>query len=213
MPHVVRGGESGRMKAKPVTGVVLAAGSSSRLGTPKQLLPYRNTTVLGAVLDVARACPFDQLIVTLGGAADSVRRAVPLDGIEVVIAEDFGSGCSSSLRSALPQVDPLAAGIVLMLGDQPEFATATVETLITEANPGSITVCRYSDGIGHPFWLSRNVFGELAQLHGDKGVWKLLESCRESGRAPVDEMTVEGTIPLDVDTWDDYHRLRAAAAR
>ena len=64
-------------------------------------------------------------------------------------------------------------------------------------------VCRYDDGIGHPFWLSRGVFGELQRLHGDKGVWKLVES----GRHRVRELAVDGSIPLDVDTWDDYNRL------
>ena len=67
----------------------------------------------------------------------------------------------------------------------------------------AITVCRYADGIGHPFWFSRSMFGELAQLHGDKGVWKLIES----GRYPVCELPVDGPVPLDVDTWDDYRRL------
>ncbi|MGH3560344.1 MAG: NTP transferase domain-containing protein, partial [Mycobacterium sp.] len=64
------------MTTRRVTGVVLAAGSSSRLGTPKQVLPYRDTTVLGATLDVARECNFDQIIVTLGGAEQAVRDAV-----------------------------------------------------------------------------------------------------------------------------------------
>jgi molybdenum cofactor cytidylyltransferase len=61
------------MNAPPVTGVVLAAGNSRRLGEPKQLLPYRDTTLLGATLEVARRAGFDQLIVTLGGAARAVR--------------------------------------------------------------------------------------------------------------------------------------------
>ncbi|MCV7103508.1 NTP transferase domain-containing protein, partial [Mycobacterium palustre] len=63
-----------------VTGVVLAAGGSRRLGAPKQLLPYRDTTLLGATLGVARGAGFDQLIVTLGAAARAVRAAVRLDG-------------------------------------------------------------------------------------------------------------------------------------
>jgi molybdenum cofactor cytidylyltransferase len=197
------------MTAERVTAVVLAAGGSSRLGTPKQLLPLGNTTLLGATLDVARSCPFDQIIVTLGGAAASVLRTVPLDGVDIVMADDFGSGCSASLRVALRRVDPAAAGIVLMLGDQPGVATATVERLIGEGTRSAITVCRYHNGPGHPFWLSRSVFGELARLHGDKGVWKLIES----GRFPVRELAVAGTIPLDVDTWDDYERLRASVAQ
>jgi len=192
------------MNAPPVTGVVLAAGNSRRLGTPKQLLPYRDTTLLGATLDVARAAGFDQLIVTLGGSAQAVRDAVPLDGADVVILDASGvEGCSASLRAALGRVDPRAVGIVLMLGDQPQVNPATVRRMIALGPAGSIMVCRYADGIGHPFWLSRSVFGELAQLHGDKGVWKLVES----GRHPVRELEVGGPVPADVDTWDDYRRL------
>ena len=89
------------MNAQRITGVVLAAGSSRRLGTPKQVLPYRDTTLLGATLDVARGAGFDQLIVTLGGAADAVRDAVRLDGTDVVTVDDYGTGCSASLRVAL----------------------------------------------------------------------------------------------------------------
>ncbi|MEV6386764.1 nucleotidyltransferase family protein [Nocardia xishanensis] len=195
------------MTTEFVTGVVLAAGGSRRLGTAKQLLPYRHTTVLGATLDVVRSCAFDQVIVTLGGSAAAVRQQVDLTGVEVVMAEDFGSGCSSSLRMALSSVDPLAAGIVLLLGDQPGLSAATVDQLIADATSAAITVCRYRDGIGHPFWLSRGVFGELDRLHGDKGVWKIIES----GRVAVSRLDVDAPMPLDVDTWDDYERLRASS--
>ncbi|HZC08580.1 MAG TPA: NTP transferase domain-containing protein [Mycobacterium sp.] len=191
------------MTGRQVTGVVLAAGSSRRLGTPKQVLPYRDTTVLGATLDVARDAGFGQLIVTLGGAAQAVRNVVSLDGADVVAVDDFGTGCSASLRVALEQVDPQAVGIVLMLGDQPRVDPATVRRMIAEGPGGAIMVCRYSDGIGHPFWFSRVVFGDLSQLHGDKGVWKLVQS----GRHRVRELAVDGPVPLDVDTWDDYRRL------
>ena len=191
------------MTAPWVTGVVLAAGSSRRLGTPKQLLPYRDTTVLGATLQVARIAGFDQLIVTLGGAAQAVRGAVPLDGADVVTVDDFGTGCSASLRVALQHVDPRAAGIVLMLGDQPRMDPTTVRRMVAAGVGADIVVCRYADGVGHPFWFTRDAFEELSQLHGDKGVWKLLES----GRHPVRELAVDGPVPLDVDTWEDYHRL------
>ena len=122
---------------------------------------------------------------------------------------DAGSGCSSSLRAALPRVDPLATGIVLLLGDQPGVSAVTVERLIAEGRDSPIAVCRYSDGVGHPFSFHRSAFGELDQLHGDKGIWKLIES----GRVPVRELAVEGTVPPDVDTWDDYRRLLASAAQ
>ena len=65
-----------------------------------------------------------------------------------------------------------------------------------------------SDGIGHPFWFGRQVFDDLLSLHGDKAVWKLLES----GLHPVIRVDVPGKIPLDVDTWEDYEALLAGAS-
>lgn len=197
------------MARSRVTGVVLAAGISRRLGTPKLLLPLGDTTVLGTTLEVARSCRFDQLIVTLGGTAAAVRKAVKLDGLDIVTADDHRSGCSSSLRSALSHVHPRADGIVLMLGDQPGVAREAVMDLIDAGRGATIAVCQYSDGIGHPFWLDRTVFGELAELHGDKGVWRLIGS----GRFDVRRVAIDGAVPLDVDTWDDYQRLLESVAR
>jgi molybdenum cofactor cytidylyltransferase len=211
VPGDVRGGERGPVTAGRVTGVVLAAGRSRRLGRPEPLLPYRDTTLLGATLQVARSCPFDQLIVTLGGAREMVRAAVPLDGVETVVVEDFGGGCSSSLRVALAHVDRNADGIVLMLGDQPGVRSSSVEQLIAERGVNPIAVCRYTDGIGHPFWLGRSAFGDLSRLHGDKGVWKLVERAAASGA--LDEVAIDDAIPFDVDTWDDYQRLLESVAR
>jgi molybdenum cofactor cytidylyltransferase len=186
-----------------VTGLVLAAGSSRRLGEPKQLLPYAGSTLLGASLDVARQCGFDQLILTLGAAAEAVRSLVDLQGVEVVDSVQHEDGCSSSIRSALAVVDERADGLVLMLGDQPRVLPSTVRQLVAEAGAVPMGVCRYANGRGHPFWLSREVFPGLEALHGDKGVWRLLES----GRYPVADVEVAGQIPLDVDTREDYSRL------
>ena len=190
-----------------VTGLVLAAGGSRRLGEPKQLLPYGDSTLLDSVLGTARECDFDQLIVTLGGAAGQVRDQVDLSGVEVVENTAFGTGCSLSIVTALAVVDPRSDGIVLMLGDQPGVTDATVRSLVGHART-AIAVSRYDDGRGHPFWFGREVFGDLAGLHGDKGVWKLIES----GRCPVTEVRASGNIPLDVDDWDDYRALLAQGA-
>ena len=127
---------------------------------------------------------------------------------EVVTVDDFGSGCSSSLRAALTHVDLRSSGIVLMLGDQPGVSPSTVGRLVAQGS-APIVVSRYDDGVGHPFWLSRSMFRELALLHGDKGVWKLIES----GRFVVREVPVDGSVPLDVDSWDDYRRLLASVSR
>jgi len=189
-----------------VTGLVLAAGASRRLGEPKQLLAYRGTTVLGATLDMARSCGFAQLLVTVGGASAELRDRVDFRDCQVVENEQYASGCSSSIGAAIGVVDDRAEGVVLLLGDQPGVTTGAVTTLMQEARGSPLGVCRYDDGLGHPFWFGRQVFDDLLALHGDKAVWKLLES----GRYPVQEVVIEGNIPLDVDTWQDYQALLAA---
>jgi molybdenum cofactor cytidylyltransferase len=186
-----------------VVGLVLAAGGSSRLGRPKQTLPYRDSTLLGHVLDCARACGFDQLLVTLGGAASEVRAHVDLHGLTVVQNEEYGEGCSSSIAAALPALDARCDVLVLMLGDQPGVGPTAVRTLRARQGNAPIAVCRYEDGRGHPFAFRRELFGELAELHGDKAVWKLLDR----RATDVVEVAVPGRVPPDVDTWEDYEAL------
>lgn len=187
-----------------VTGLVLAAGGSRRLGQPKQLLAYRGSTLLAATLSSARACGFDQLLVALGASSALVRSSVDLGTVEVIENPEYSTGCSSSIGAALPAVDDRADGLVLLLGDQPGISCAAVSRL-TEGETASMAVCRYADGLGHPMWFRRDMFGELSQLHGDKAVWRLLHS----GRFDVREVAVEGSVPLDVDTLEDYEALVA----
>jgi molybdenum cofactor cytidylyltransferase len=188
-----------------VAGLVLAAGGSSRLGRPKQLLPYRGATLLDAVLGTARACGLDQLVVALGGAADEVRASVDLTGADVVVNDAYGSGCSSSIAAAMGVLDPRCDVLVLLLGDQPGVGPATVRALLGGRGDAPLAVCRYDDGRGHPFAFAAPVFGDLAALHGDKGVWKLLDR----RAAEVAEVAVPGPVPLDVDTWEDYEAVLA----
>jgi molybdenum cofactor cytidylyltransferase len=192
-----------------ITGLVLAAGGSSRLGRPKQLLPFGRATLLDAVLTTARACEFDQLMCVIGGSAAEVRAGVDLHGVQVVENDVFGEGCSSSIAAALGAVDPRCEALVLMLGDQPGVSPEAVRTLIAGAATAPLGACHYSDGRGHPFWFHRDVFADLLSLHGDKAVWKLLES----GRYDVADVEIEGPVPLDVDTWEDYNALLADDGR
>jgi molybdenum cofactor cytidylyltransferase len=190
-----------------VTGLVLGAGGSQRLGRPKQLLPYRDGTLLGHVVSVARTCSFEQLVVALGGAAQEVREHVDVRGAEVVVNDAYGEGCSSSIAAALRAVDPRCDVLVLMLGDQPGVTAATVAALLAGRGDAPLAVCRYDDGRGHPIAFARGMFGALAELHGDKGVWRLLD--QHAGE--VSEVAVEGAIPLDVDTEQDYAAVLASA--
>ncbi len=192
-----------------VAGLVLAAGGSSRLGRPKQLLPYGGATLLDHTVATARACEFDQLIVALGGESEKVRSRVNLSGADVVVNPRFGTGCSSSIAAAMEALDPRATALVLMLGDQPGIVPATVRVLLAARGDAPIAVCLYDDGRGHPFAFDRITFDDLRSLHGDKAVWRMLDE----RAAEVEEVPVAGRVPMDVDTWADYEAVVAASGR
>jgi molybdenum cofactor cytidylyltransferase len=157
------------------------------------------------VLDVARACPFDQRIVAIGGASEAVRAQLGLDGFAVAVNPAYGAGCSSSIAAALGAVDPRAGVLVLMLGDQPGVRADAVAALLAGRGDAALAACAYSDGRGHPLAFARSTFGDLAALHGDKGVWRLLDRAG----AAVADVPVAGPIPRDVDTEADYAAVLA----
>jgi len=191
-----------------VTGLVLAAGGSRRLGEPKQLLPYGSGTLLDQALKAARATDFDQLIVALGGSSAEVRRKVNLSGADVVENPGFGEGCSSSIAAGLGAMDPRSELMVLMLGDQPGVTAASIRALVAGCDEGTVlAACLYDDGRGHPLAFGRALFGDLRELHGDKAVWKLMDRRSDD----VVDVRVPGRIPRDVDTREDYEAVLAEA--
>jgi molybdenum cofactor cytidylyltransferase len=185
---------------RAVAGLVLAAGASRRLGSPKQLLPLGGSPLLERTLAVARACGFDQLVCVLGAHAAAIRVAVDLSGVEVVENPQYGEGCSSSIAAGIGTVDRRIQTLVLLLGDQPGVVPDTVAALLAGRGDAPIAACRYDDGRGHPLAFSRALFAELGALHGDKGVWKLLDRYA----AEVVEVRIAGRVPRDVDTWEEY---------
>lgn len=191
-----------------VAGLVLAAGGSRRLGQPKQLLRYGEATLLDHTLATARECGFAQLLVTLGGSAEEVREGVDLGGVQVVENHSYGEGCASSIGAALPALDPRCDVLVLLLGDQPGVRAETVAALLAGRGEAPLAVCRYEDGRGHPLAFGRDAFDDLAAMHGDKAVWKLLER----RAAEVAEVAMPGPVPPDVDTWEDYEAALATVA-
>jgi molybdenum cofactor cytidylyltransferase len=192
-----------------VAALVLAAGGSQRLGTPKQLLAYQGATLLDATLATARTAGFEQVVVALGGAADEVRAGVDLSDFDVVVNPSFGDGCATSIRSGLDHVHPAMHGLVLLLGDQPGVTVDAIRALVDGARGHAVGVCSYDDALGHPLWFDRSMWDTLRGLHGDKAVWKLVDAGAGAGDVVADvvRVPVPGGVPRDVDTWDDYCAL------
>jgi molybdenum cofactor cytidylyltransferase len=135
-----------------VSAVILAAGTSSRMGAPKQLLPTGPSaqapgtepktgeppaaeaaeTLLGRVVENVRRSHVTEIVVVLGHAAEEIRQRVPLEGARVVVNENYRLGMGTSLRTGLRAVDPQAEAALIVLADQPFIRPATLDRLIED---------------------------------------------------------------------------------
>lgn len=197
------------MRADELVGCVLAAGSSSRFGQPKQLLPFGGDTLLGFVMGQVKRSTLERIVVVLGREAERVRESVDWGRAAVVDNRSYGTGCASSLLAGLDAAGD-CAGIMLLLGDQPGVGPEIIDQAYDQwrATRPWASATQYNDGLGHPLVFAREAFGELRSLHGDKAVWKLIEGYPDR----VAKLRVVSPLPPDLDTPEDYDRIRAAMA-
>ena len=191
-----------------ISGLILGAGASQRLGPPKQLLPFRDTTMLGWVVRQAQsATGVDEIVVVLGRAADVVRERVDFGRARVVENPVFTEGCSSSYRAGLAAVNPESQAIMIILGDQPGIAPEVIDTLAEEwrRSQALIALCSYNGRKGHPMIFSRAMFDQLEGLHGDKAAWKLVDAHADR----VQEVHLNLPFPDDINTAADFERVNA----
>ena len=185
-----------------IVGVVLGAGRSSRFGTPKQLLPFGDTTMLGQVVRNANAASLDRVVVVLGRASGELRGSVDFGRAVVVDNTAYGTGCASSLLAGMDAAGEDCEALVLLLGDQPGVRAEFVNAVLSEwrsSRPWA-SVTSYGGELGHPFVFAREAFEQLRGLHGDKAVWKLIEAYPQR----VHRVEIESPLPPDVDTPEDY---------
>jgi molybdenum cofactor cytidylyltransferase len=183
--------------------VILAAGGSSRLGRPKQLLSYRGRTLLEHACETARAAGPALIRVVIGSHSEELLPLVP-NYSEAIVNSEWKTGMASSIRVG---IEALPAGIevaALMLVDQPLLNPDHIGgllRLVSEDRPVAAT--RYPDGrSGVPAAFHRSLFPDLVALEGDSGARQFL-LCRQ------DLKTVPATDLLDIDTWADYESLAA----
>src|SRR5215207_11080172 len=179
-----------------IVGIVLGAGKSSRFGAPKQLLPFGDTTLLGQAVRNANASGLDRVVVVLGRVSEELRTSIDFGRAEVVDNAAYGTGCASSLLAGLDAAGEDCEALMLLLGDQPGVRAEFIDLALSEWRRERYwtSVTSYSGELGHPFVFSREAFGDLRGLHGDKAVWKHIEAYPER----VGQIRVDAELPPDV---------------
>lgn len=179
--------------------LILAAGTSSRMGTSKQLLPIGDTTLLGLSIENALKTNANEVFCVLGANAALIQKETDKYPVKVIFNTNYESGLSSSIVAGIKELKTYDA-VLIMLADQPKVDTHYLNELITSCkeNPTKIIASNYGKKVGVPAIFPKAFYAELLQLKGDKGARDFLQS----------EKDIIKLLPkslLDIDTQDDYH--------
>lgn len=186
--------------------VILAAGSSSRLGKPKQNLIYKEKTLLQNTIKAALATGCHPVVVVLGANADVIKPIISDLPVSIVYNKDWKEGMASSIRTGileLKQQKSKVDSVVLMLCDQPFVDREVLNQLISPHSAKSIVASAYNGAIGPPVFFDGYYFPELLLVQGNEGAKNLILKYE-------DNIT---TIPfplgnIDIDTIEDYENLK-----
>lgn len=190
-----------------IAAVVLAAGTSSRLGVPKQLLEVRGRPLLQHVVDACVAAGLPEVVVVLGHEATRIRDALDLpDPVRVVVNPHFERGQSTSLVAGVSSLGPDVEAALIVLGDQPGMTPELIRKVVDAwRDTGASVVRAHFSGVpGHPVLIARAEWPLLLEATGDVGARDLFE--RVGGKVVEADMGVEPLV--DVDTWEQYERMR-----
>ena len=187
--------------------VILAAGASTRLGNPKQLLRYRGKTLLDHTVNEAINAKADTVVVIIGKNADLIQKEIDKEKVRVVINKDWEEGMASSVRfglGTLLKIKPYIDAVIFMVCDQPHISSSILNELIItqQRTTKQIVTCNYGESIGPPALFHKKYFRELAKLKGDVGARNIIQQNMH------DVATIE--FPegkIDIDTKGDYDAL------
>jgi molybdenum cofactor cytidylyltransferase len=199
---------SNRKDIKKIGVIILAAGGSSRMGQPKQLMRFQNKSLLQNIIDQSqKALSFTSYVLVLGAYAEEIQNSIDPGEFNVIINDNWKKGMAGSIRKGvegLLAIEPELESILILLSDQPFVTSKLILELIeTHLRQGKeITACKYEDAVGVPAIFNRHLFNELCLLEGDRGARMLIKKYAE--RLAVLSFDL-GSI--DVDLPDDYNRL------
>lgn len=201
------------MDASPsIAAIVLAAGSASRFGGPKQLALVEGTALVQCAVDAATNGGAAHTVVVLGAYADEIERALAIPpNTSLVRNPDFAEGQSTSLRAGVNALDQATAAVVVLLADQPGVTAADVRAVVDAfaATRAPIVRADYRGRPGHPVLFARALFPELLACTGDEGAREVVRR-HEADLAPA---PIDRDPPGDVDTPDDLRALGGDVSR
>jgi len=190
--------------------VIVAAGESKRLGTPKQLLPYQGDTLLNRLIaNLKQATDFPVFLI-VGASAEKIISAISDTTISIALNENWREGMASSIRLGIQVAQkniPNLAGILLVVCDQPFIAVPNIQALIKLQQNTDLPIAAsyYANTLGTPALFHKTVFPDLLQLSGDVGAKNIIQQ-REKEVAKLH--FEEGLV--DIDTPEDYQQLLAS---
>ena len=188
--------------------VILAAGASTRLGEPKQLLQYNGKTLLDHSVNEAVNAKADAVVVILGKNADLFKNEIHKEKVSVLINKDWEEGMASSVRlglASLLKIKPYIDSVIFMVCDQPHISASVLNELIAtqQKTTKQIVTCNYGGTIGPPALFHKKYFRELAKLNGDIGAKNIIQ---QNMHDVATVLFPEGKI--DIDTKEDYDALK-----
>ncbi|HMG84250.1 MAG TPA: nucleotidyltransferase family protein [Terracidiphilus sp.] len=191
----------------PVVAIIVAAGASSRLGQPKQLLPVDGEPLLQRAVRCALEAGAGPVLVVLGAYRERIEKAVELGATTVVANAEWEEGMASSIRAGVRAVDEGAgvAGVLLMTCDQPRITAKHLLQMLEEfdAHEGTMPIASTYGGVrGTPAIFPRAMFADLLALRGDRGARGLLAKTS----LPIVEIPLEGG-EVDIDRPEDLAEL------
>ena len=197
-------------QAGPVAGVVLAAGSSLRMGRNKLLLELEGETVLHRVVSRAIAGGLDSVVVVLGVEADAARRELSDLEIRIVVNLESKRGMNHSIELGIDAVPDAACAAVVLLADMPFVTSEMIEVLVSRYRSGSarLIVSRYGRVTAPPVLHDRSLFSECIGPDGDGLGREILHQYRDEA-VFVDWPE---SVLSDIDVPGDYERVRAQLA-
>lgn len=193
-----------------IVGIILSAGESKRMGTPKQLLPWGKTIILQQVIDNAAASHLEQILLVLGSHAGEIAGKITISPkIEIVVNHDFKEGMSSSVKCGIKNAPAGADAFMLLLGDQPFISPAIINRLLDEyqTSKHGIVIPVYNGKHGHPVIFAAKYKQELLAI-ADQGAKAVVNNhLQDILEVPLDAPE----ILTDIDTPQDYQKAKAQA--